>query len=443
MRKQFSWLLALVTLLASITASAKGEDDQAASITTAAARVKHIFIIVLENKTFSDTFETSAQDPYLQKTLVSRGVLLKQYYGTGHVSLDNYISLISGQAPTRDTANDCLPGSTAGIGNFTDMEQVSIAPNGQVVTSGGCIYPASVKTLADQMTSAGLTWKAYMEDMGNDPARESATCGHPAIGIGTDNTNGAEPPSAAVPKGDAYAARHNPFVYFHSIIDSPDCQKRVVNLRKLQTDLARASTTPNLVFITPNVCHDGHDGAGTGAPGTTCANHEPGGLTSADAFLKDWVPRILRSPAYKKEGLLIITFDESDVLLREHKDPNTGRITRDSIFPGLTCCDEQLGPNLKGVRPGLLNLVNSSTLNWNVVMQGYGGDRIGALLLSPFVKPGSSSQVPYNHYSLLRSLEDIFDLHEHLGYAGDDPSIGYHLDTIGNDRSIFENNSSH
>jgi hypothetical protein len=58
-----------------------------------------------------------------------------------------------------------------------------------------------------------------MGDMGNDPSRESATCGHPVIGVGTDNTNSAEAPSAAVPLGDAYATRHDPFMYFHSIID--------------------------------------------------------------------------------------------------------------------------------------------------------------------------------------------------------------------------------
>src|ERR1700758_913503 len=77
-----------------------------------ADRVKHVFVIVLENKNFEDTFGTSTQDPYLQKTLVPMGALLTQYYGTGHVSLDNYISMVSGQAPTPDTTDDCLPGLT-------------------------------------------------------------------------------------------------------------------------------------------------------------------------------------------------------------------------------------------------------------------------------------------------------------------------------------------
>jgi hypothetical protein len=47
---------------------------------------------------------------------------------------------------------------------------------------------------------------------------------------------------------------------------------------------------------------------------------------------------------------------------------------------------------------------------------GMGGGRVGALVLSPFVKPGSVSSTPYNHYSLLASIEDLFD-RPYLGYA--------------------------
>jgi hypothetical protein len=433
------WLALFCALPALYSFGSSGSDR----VTTAAVRVRHVFIVVLENKSFGETFVTSTQDPYLQKTLVPMGGLLSRYYGTGHVSLDNYISLISGQAPTPDTANDCLPGLTGPVGNYNDVVQTGMTPDGQVIAAGGCIYPAHVKTLADQLNAAGLTWKGYMEDMGNDPARESEVCGHPQLGAGVDNTNTAEAPSATVPEGDAYATRHNPFMYFHAIIDSPGCRQNVVNLKGLTTDLARKSTTPNLVFITPNLCHDGHDGSGTGSAGTTCANGERGGLFSADAFLRDLIPRILHSPAYKQDGLLIITFDESNYTLNETNDPVTGRRTMDIVFSGETCCGQQPGPNLGGVRPGKMTLVSTPALVENITVNGYGGDRIGALLLSPFIKPGSTSDTPYNHYSLLRSLEDIFRLHEHLGYAADDPRTGYHLDTIGNDHSVFQGEFSH
>jgi phosphatidylinositol-3-phosphatase len=277
--------------------------------------------------------------------------------------------------------------------------------------------------------------------MGNDPARESATCGHPAIGIGTDHTNTAEAPSAAVPLGDAYATRHDPFMYFHSIIDYPSCNTHVVNLNALTQDLAEERTTPNYVFITPNLCSDGHDGSGTGAAGSTCANGQPGGLTSADAFLKEWVPKIMASPAYQRDGLLIITFDESNYVQDVSSNPTTGQTTVDITFPGQTCCNQQPGPNLAGARPGTFTLVNTPTLVENIVINGYGGDRIGALLLSRFVNPGSTSSTAYNHYSLLRSLEDIFGLDGHIGYAADDPRTGYYLDSIADDKNIFHHQS--
>ena len=139
-------------------------------------------------------------------------------------------------------------------------------------------------------------------DMGNDPTREAATCGHPTLNT-TDLTQSAEAPSAAVPLGDQYATRHNPFMYFHSIIDSPDCGQNVVNLNKLTTDLQSISTTANFNLITPNLCDDGHD--------SPCVNGQPGGLVSANTFLQKWVPIITASPAFQQDGLLIINFDES------------------------------------------------------------------------------------------------------------------------------------
>ena len=160
----------------------------------------------------------------------------------------------------------------------------------------GCVYPAAVQTIANQLTAHGLSWRGYMEDMGADPSRESSVCGHPAVGS-TDNTQSA---TAA----DEYAARHDPFVYFHSIIDDTTlCDTRVVTLDALPQDLASAATTPNYAFITPDLCNDGHD-----AP---CKNGQPGGLVSADEFLQNWVPKITASPAFQQNGHLIITFDEA------------------------------------------------------------------------------------------------------------------------------------
>jgi phosphatidylinositol-3-phosphatase len=378
----------------------------AASEPFEAPPIRHVFLIVLENKSFPDTFGTSRQDPYLQKTLPQQGALLTRYYGTGHSSLDNYIAMISGQASTRETEADCE--------EFSDFAFKRLDPDGQAVGTG-CVYPSQVKTLADQLELAGLTWKGYMEDMGNDPTRESATCAHPAIST-KDETQEPEAPHEGLPTGDQYAVRHNPFMYFHSIIDQPSCSHHVVNLKVLTDDLRSTRTTPNFSLIAPNLCNDGHDGDGTGAAGKGCVDGNPGGLASTDLFLKSWVPKILESPAYKEDGLLIITFDEGDFSPPETTtDPQTGKTVITTRAAGEHCCGQRIGPNIS--RPVVQTFVESSKVTYLVKIQGYGGDRIGAVLLSRFIKPGTVSNMPYNHYSLLKSLEDIYRL-EHLGYAG-------------------------
>lgn len=339
--------------------------------------IRHVFVIVLENKSYEKTFGPGSPAPYLADTLVKRGAHLTQYYGIGHSSLDNYIAMISGQAPTRETQADC--------GKFVDFVQTGTAADGQVAGSG-CVYPRSVRTLADQLAERKLTWKGYMEDMGNDPTREPKTCGHPPVGA-VDPTEGAQKASGSHPL-DQYATKHNPFMYFHSIIDSPACDSNVVPLPALEADLRSAATTPNFAFITPNLCNDGHD--------SPCVDGSPGGLVSANAWLRTWVPRILKSPAFRESGLLIVTFDEA------------------SSSDASACCNEQSGPNVKaaGVR-------------------GPGGGRIGAVLVSPFIRPGTVSNTPYNHYSLLRSIEDLFGL-EHLGYAGQRGLVAFGADVYTN-----------
>ena len=72
----------------------------------AAPRIGHLFVIELENKGFETTFAPTAP-AYLARTLPSQGALLTQYYATGHASLDNYITQVSGQAANMYTQADC------------------------------------------------------------------------------------------------------------------------------------------------------------------------------------------------------------------------------------------------------------------------------------------------------------------------------------------------
>ncbi|GIU57374.1 acid phosphatase [Arthrobacter sp. NicSoilC12] len=313
---------------------------------------KHVFIINLENKGYDGTWGPASTAPYLSQTLRGQGVLLNQYFGTAHNSQPNYVAQISGQGPNPQMQADCQTYSPF-VGSGT-------ASPGQAV-GDGCVFPASVPTVAGQLTAAGKTWKGYMEDMGTP-------CRHPALGA-VDDTQKAK-------VGDQYATRHNPFVYFAGITGSPDCAKNDVNLSALKADLASTATTPNLSMITPNLCHDGHD-----AP---CVDGQPGGLASADEWLRQWVPAITSSPAFKQDGVLVVTFDESD-------GPQSD---------AAACCGETAGPN--SPEPGIT---------------GPGGGRVGALVISPFTKGGTWSTTPYNHYSLLASIEDTFGL-PYLGYAG-------------------------
>jgi hypothetical protein len=348
---------ALLTVASALLATASSVAP--AEAVPRAASVGHVFVINLENKGYATTFGPSSPAPYLSKTLVAKGNLLTQYYGTAHESLPNYIAQISGQGPNAETQSDCqVYDDFVGTG--------PVAPPGQAVGQG-CVYPATVPTLAGQLTASGRSWKGYMEDMGNS-ATEPATCRHPALNSQDD--------TQAARAGDQYATRHDPFMYFHSVIDDQAyCDAHVVALDRLPADLSAVASTPSLSYITPNLCHDGHD--------SPCVDGEPGGLVSADAFLRTWVPRIMASPAFKRDGLLIVTFDESD-------GPQA-----DSS----ACCGEVQGPNSPA--PGIT---------------GPGGGRVGAVVLGPSVKPGTTTSRAYNHYSLLGSIEDLFGL-PYLGYA--------------------------
>jgi phosphatidylinositol-3-phosphatase len=372
----------VVNLQATNTTTQPNTADQTLSLTinSKLPLIRHVFVIMLENNDYSATFGNPSADPYLATTLPGKGALLENYYGVGHYSNDNYIGFISGQPPNTDNQVDCVGGLVAfpqGDGEINGIQQ-----------GLGCVYPSTVSTLADQLSSEGLTWKGYMEDMGNDPAREAANCGAPPVGSGD--------PSFIAEAADGYATRHDPFVYFLSIRNNTaECNQDVVPLGDtsgnlpagalagttgLVTDLQSVSTTPNFSFITPNLCDDGHDypcvnttGAGVG-----------GGSSVGDInqWLETWVPIITSSPAFQQDGLLEITFDEGE----------QGPAGLDHT----ACCGETPGPAADGGQNGI---------------SGPGGGKIGAVLISPFIKAGTVvTKTSYNHYSSLASIEDLFGL---------------------------------
>jgi hypothetical protein len=371
---------------AAATAAAVGGVSTVATSSSTLPPIHHVFVIVLENETSTSTFGNPSADPYLATTLPSQGAYIPNYYGIGHESNDNYVAMVSGQAPNPQNQADCQIYDQF-LGSGPIISGTGTPLDGQA-PGDGCVFPTSVTTVANQFTNDGDTWKGYMGDMGNVPSREPALCGHPALGS-QDMTQTAVP-------GDGYVTRHDPFVYFQSITGQAQyCNAHVVPLGTttgqtpagpvgLAADLKSAKTTPNLSFVVPNVCDDGHD-----YPCTNETTPTSSAVGDIDHFLKTWVPVITHSPAFKKDGLLVVMFDEA-----------AGPPNGDSS----SCCNEMPGPN--SPLPGI---------------DGPGGGKVGAVLLSPFIKGGTVSTTAYNHYALLGSIEDLFR-QARLGFAAAVPA---------------------
>src|SRR6187200_1733751 len=143
--------------------------------------VGHVFVIVLENENADTTFGANSPAPYLSQTLPTRGAFLPDFYAVTHESLGNYIAMVSGQGSNIETQADCQI--------YSDFSGGVIGLDGQALGQG-CVYPATVKTIADQLEARGLSWKGYIEDMGNDTTREAALCGRPQLNT-RDNTQSA------------------------------------------------------------------------------------------------------------------------------------------------------------------------------------------------------------------------------------------------------------
>jgi hypothetical protein len=388
--------------------------------------IKHVFVIMLADQPYAAVFGPAGKASYLAHTLEKRGELLVRYYAVAHDELANGIALLSGQGPTAQTAVNCP--------TFAAIAPASVGAEEQV-SGSGCVYPASTKTLPGQLQAKHLTWRAYIEGMegasasaaslnasvvrGSATAAEAgslnasvvrgsttaaeAACVHPVLGVADSTVDSTPPASGSGSAGNAtpgpasqwpladtaasgvsYTTFRNPFVYFQSILGSTTCSSDDVAIGALAHDLASAKRTPNFSYIVPSLCED--------ASNTPCAPGHAAGPAAADAFLEKVVPEITASKAYKNGGLLVITVDQA---------PATG-IEADSS----SCCGQ----------PRFSALPAPTPLPGGGELPPSGGGQVGALLLSPYVKAGTISQEPFNHFSLLRTIEDLFGL-GHLGYA--------------------------
>lgn len=301
-----------------------------------AGPVKHVFLISLASPGYDASFgATGSQMPYLSATLRPQGVLLTNYSLLDEAPLPNGIAAVSGQEPTGAIKENCP----------TYEEQIA---------GKGCVYPVETLTLADQLVGARLRWHGYFEGM-VDAEGQPDNCVHP------------EPDAPDVPTESGYSARLNPFVYFHSLLDLGDCDENNVPLSELAGDLQKPDDTANFSYIAPNLCNSGFRGE--------CPEGTADGAAAADAFLAKLVPEILASPAYKQDGLLIVSFGAAD----------------------------PAPPADPAAAPAADPL------------------KVGALLVSPLLTAGGTDGAAYDPYSLLRSIDELFGLAP-LG-AAEEPKV--------------------
>jgi phosphatidylinositol-3-phosphatase len=305
-----------------------------------AGRIKHVFVVSLTSPGYDAAFGETSQMPYLATQLQPKGELLSGYTLLDEAGLPNGIAAVSGQPPNASTEADCS--------TYTEFPPSAKVGTDGVVPGAGCVYPVETLTISDQLAGGSFSWRAYMEGM-VDEGGKAANCVHP------------DADAADAPLPGAYAAAQNPFVHFHSLLDLGDCATNDVPIEQLPADLRKAEKTANYSYIAPTPCDAG--AVGQCAPGTV------EGAAAADAFLAKWVPQILASPAYKEDGLLIVSFGAANPVASEA--PATA--------------EDPL--------------------------------QVGALLVSRFVTPGSTDPTAADPYSLLRTTEDLFGL-DHLALTG-------------------------
>jgi hypothetical protein len=363
----FSTLWCLLPLVAGCTgagAPATAEQSLSAACDDADdTGPRHIFYIMMENHGTSEILGNLADAPFINQLASHHGVA-KNYFGVTHPSLPNYLAAISGDF--QGIWDDCAAGA-----NVTCAPEEFVAGSGDA-TASLLLTPAEVasatktlhwfdgENLVDQVEASGRTWKAYMQSI---PSVGSTVEYAPTVGSTTVKL---------------YAQKHDPFMYFSDIRNDPNRMQRIVGLDQFEKDIAgRDEDVPSFVWISPDQCHDMHgvspsSAALIGLP--TCgypdSGLDHGAIQLGDAFLKETVTKIFASKAWKHDSVLVIAWDEDDY----------------AGYAG--CC-------------------GSPTTTGGAIL---GGANAPALVIrSKHAKP-QVSNVPYNHYSLLGTIQRVWGL---------------------------------
>jgi phospholipase C len=269
------------------------------------------------------------------------------YSGVTHVSLPNYLAATSG--------------SNWGS-NSDDVAQAPLLNH---------------ENIADQLDGAGVSWKAYMENL-------------PSPG---DTI-------ASTPDG-LYVRKHDPFLMYPDIYTNAARADNVVPLSQLTTDLS-TNRVPQFVWISPNDCNNMHGGA-TGCPFPNSPT-DPAQATlyqDGNSFLKTWVSAIMNSKAWTGHSAIFVTWDESSFADEAPFGPNDTS----------GCCD---APLLPATPP------NPATGGGGDLAGGtlYGGGHVPMIVIQRNGVRGVTDDAPANHYSLLQTIEQNWNL-PFLGNASD------------------------
>lgn len=244
-------------------------------------------------------------------------------------------------------------------------------------------------SLVDELAARHLSWGAYLQAM---PASDPLADYWPSSG------------------NPLYASKHNPFVLFTGVRQNPAQLANVKPYQALAGDL-NGPRPPRFVFIAPDQCSDLHGGVYTavdGYPETPCpysnASNDAADVAlkqKADAFLRRAVTTIMSSRAWTPHSAIFIVGDEGDF---------TGAADTGGWGSTAGCCDSPVlpagDPDISPAWPGGL----------------YGGGLAPAVIIDPSGPRHYTSNASYNHYSLLRTLEDAWHLPE-LGFTSDHAQV--------------------
>ena len=374
-RSKLTRLLAAAALAAAVVvpvASASAHSSQSG----ANAAVKRIFVIMLENHSQS-TVIGNPNTPFINSLAANYGEATN-YYGVTHPSQPNYVAAITGQM---DPANmNDHPDNTFGYQN-----------------------------LVDQLESHGMTWAAYMDAMPN-----------------AGYTGATAPGSTAL-----YTNKHNPFVLMDDVLSSPARLANIKPYTAMAADL-NSSHAPDFVWISPDQCNDMHGGVYApiaGRPETPC----PYNTTSddaadvalkqkADAFVHTAVDTIRSSKAWTGNSVIFVLSDEADY---------SGSATETDEWLDVSGCCDSPGYGTAPALPTGYQLQDNCTpddqtppvCQPNFWYDGqFGGGKVPAIVIARNGSGPLKDNTPYNHYSLLRTIEQVWHL-GYLGYAGDAANV--------------------